>query len=242
MNTTTQDLTTMTPRAFDEALAVIHTAHSKNLSRLAYAQDIAHRAAGDRKTGYGRDAYWSMTNTEMEEKLTDRANADGPRSYAARNALRDLQADQELVKGTQDQIGAFDAVFRQRGGWSRFFLVSSNNGHIHSSMHCSTCRPTTQFGWLPEVSGKTEEEAVAAHGAMLCTVCFPSAPLDWTNHWDREEERKRAESCDGSGTYDWVPGTTRFGYAAGNGGKCSVCQGYAAATAGGKIRKHKPSA
>jgi hypothetical protein len=64
-------------------------------------------------------------------------------------------------------------------GWSRFFLVTSSVGHIHSSMCCSTCRPTTTYGWLPSLSGKSEEEAVEAHGPALCSVCFPSAPVEW---------------------------------------------------------------
>ena len=65
-------------------------------------------------------------------------------------------------------------------GWSRFFLVTSSAGHVHSSMHCSTCRPTTRYGWLPELSGKTEAVAVDELGPTLCTVCFPSAPVEYT--------------------------------------------------------------
>lgn len=73
----------------------------------------------------------------------------------------------------------FEALFEQER-WSRFFLVTSSQGHIHSSMSCGTCRPTTTFGWLPELSGSTEAEAVEQQGPALCTVCFPSAPLEWT--------------------------------------------------------------
>lgn len=65
-------------------------------------------------------------------------------------------------------------------GWSRFFLVTSSPGHVHSSMHCSTCRVTTKFGWLPELSGKDEATAVRELGPTLCSVCFPSAPVEWT--------------------------------------------------------------
>jgi hypothetical protein len=65
-------------------------------------------------------------------------------------------------------------------GWSRFFLVTSSSGHIHSSTHCSTCRLTTRYGWLPELSGKDEATAVAELGPTLCSVCFPSAPVEWT--------------------------------------------------------------
>jgi hypothetical protein len=58
-------------------------------------------------------------------------------------------------------------------------LVTSSNGHVHSSMYCSTCRPTTTYGWLPELSGKTEADAVDELGPNLCSVCFPTAPTDW---------------------------------------------------------------
>lgn len=242
-STTTQDLTTMTPQAFDEALAAIYTTHAKNLSRLDSAMGSLHRAAGDRRQGYGRRAHWGLSDNEAEARAEERADDDSTMLHIrkdAERALETLQQAREAVAATTAQIEERDDVFRARGGWSRFFLVENTNGHIHSSMHCSTCRPTTQFSWLPTVSGKTEKEAVSEHGPMLCTVCFPSAPLEWTNYWEKEEERKQAESCPGSGTFDWVEGTTRFGYAAGNGGTCSHCNGYAAATSSRKIRKHKP--
>jgi len=66
-------------------------------------------------------------------------------------------------------------------GWSRFFLVQNTNGHIHSTMSCSTCFADTDFAWLPELSGLTETDAVEAYGEILCSVCFPSAPVAWTN-------------------------------------------------------------
>lgn len=75
---------------------------------------------------------------------------------------------------------AYEAAEEEYAGWSRFFLVPA--GHIHSSMDCSSCnrgRNATMFSWLPELSGLTEADAVAAHGAHLCTVCFPSAPVEW---------------------------------------------------------------
>jgi hypothetical protein len=64
--------------------------------------------------------------------------------------------------------------------WSRFFLVQNVNGHIHSSMHCSTCRWDTQYAWLPTLSGLTETDAVEEQGPRLCSVCYPTAPVEWT--------------------------------------------------------------
>lgn len=106
-----------------------------------------------------------------------------------RFALISAGADriERLLDGEIDEAAASIEKIREQiaeleeryTGWSRFFLVTSSAGHIHSSMHCSTCRPTTTYGWLPELSGLTEAEAVAAHGPALCSVCFSSAPTEW---------------------------------------------------------------
>lgn len=107
------------------------------------------------------------------------------------------------------------------GGWSRFFLVQ----HIHSNMNCSSFRPTTRVGWLPNVSGLTEAEAVAEHGETLCTICFPDAPTELTT--------KTADPsvCAGTGKYS----ADRRRYVV-----CPDCgQTVNRITGSGKIRKHK---
>lgn len=86
----------------------------------------------------------------------------------------------ELFEQLDELRVRIDALEATYTGWSRFFLVTSSAGHVHSSTHCSTCRPTTRFGWLPELSGKDEATAVAELGPTLCSVCYPSAPVDWT--------------------------------------------------------------
>ena len=77
--------------------------------------------------------------------------------------------------------------------WSRFFLVLNTNGHIHRDMSCSTCFITTDFGWLPELSGLTEAAAVEQQGEILCSVCFPSAPVEWTNGRSNSDKAAKAE-------------------------------------------------
>jgi hypothetical protein len=99
---------------------------------------------------------------------------DADRPAAALVQRDELQAKLAELETRSDEL---EATYT---GWSRFFLVTSSPGHVHSSMHCSTCRPTTTFGWMPELSGKTEAEAVKELGPTLCSVCFPSAPVDWT--------------------------------------------------------------
>lgn len=123
--------------------------------------------------------------------------------------------------------------------WSRFFLVTSSaGGHIHSSMHCSTCRWDTGFAWLPDLSGLTEKDAVDAHGAILCTVCFPSAPVEWTNAHEVAAAEREAAKCPGSGEYAPAEALTqRRRYA-----HCPHCGYYASITSTGKLRGHKPEA
>lgn len=125
----------------------------------------------------------------------------------------------------------YEAEYRRRP-WSRFFLVNNSGGHIHSSTHCSTCFPTTRFGWLPEFSGQTEAEAVAKHGAILCTVCYPTAPVEWT-------DRRDDSVCEGSGDYYDHEQPHRVGYYSGNWATCQGCKTRQTVTKAGKIRKHK---
>jgi len=77
------------------------------------------------------------------------------------------------------EANELNAEFNRRP-WSRYFLVVSSAGHIHSSTSCQTCRLTTVFGWMPERSGQAEIEAIKSlgkHADALCSVCFPSAPV-----------------------------------------------------------------
>lgn len=79
-------------------------------------------------------------------------------------------------------------------GWQRFWLVtSSENGHVHRTTACSTCRPRTTFALLPDLSGLTEEDAVGSQGSILCSVCFPSAPVEWTNGEAKGKAQARAD-------------------------------------------------
>ena len=61
--------------------------------------------------------------------------------------------------------------------WTRYYLVDNTGGHVHSSMRCSTCFPTTRFYWLTKHSGISAEALVELAGEEACTVCFPDAPV-----------------------------------------------------------------
>ena len=110
-------------------------------------------------------------------------------------------------------------------GWQRFFLVPG--GHIHASTGCHSLRITTLITWLPSLSGETEAEAVAEHGALLCTKCFPSAPVEWTIG------KTDPSKCNGAPDRE----TRRGRYAA-----CRECGYVGALTTHGSLRKHKRQA
>jgi hypothetical protein len=69
--------------------------------------------------------------------------------------------------------------------WTRAFLVINSNGHVHSSMECSTCFDTTRYTWLVQYSNDDEATIVADAGQDACTVCYPSAPAETLNRPSR---------------------------------------------------------
>lgn len=134
-----------------------------------------------------------IADAEIEEARA-RARAARAENEISRYGLTERRAAErtaayELCATT---TAAADDVRSLYAGWSRFFLVQ--DGHIHRSMRCSTCYISTSFSWLPDLSGMTEAEAVAEYGGILCSVCYPSAPVEWTTGENRKDaERKDAE-------------------------------------------------
>lgn len=209
------DLTTATPVQVDTALAEIYERY------YAAQRDLALNA---------------KHIEDMETGLERKAQGDSRYLYWKQENLDALFEKREVLKAQAREIRAeerpYQAEYRSRP-WSRFFLVRNNGGHIHSSMDCSTCFPTTQFGWLPELSGLSEPDAVASQGAILCTVCYPTAPVEWT-------DRRDDSVCAGSGTWDYPSETARKGYAFGNYGVCTHCGQNVTLNKGtNKMRKHK---
>ena len=223
------------PAEIDARLAELFGSRLTTEARIASTVNAIHSYAEERPA---RGQSYRLT--------LDEAIASGPRNaYDARQfeyhveRLSTLRPElAELTAG----IDELDSIFRSVGGWSRFFLVPG--GHVHSAMDCSTCnngKTATKFGWLPTLSGKTEADAVAEHGALLCTVCYPSAPVEWTNHYDELAAAKKSSSCSGSGTYNYPNETARLGYYTGNYGVCSDCGQRVTVTSTGKLRTHKPT-
>lgn len=110
--------------------------------------------------------------------------------------LEQAQARVDEVRGVieplREQMAAIDDEHARRGRWPRAFVVPQ--GHVHSSLGCATCYPTTRFQLLPEYSDKTETELVDDAGDRACTVCFPSAPVDRPTKMELPEERQAREA------------------------------------------------
>lgn len=104
--------------------------------------------------------------------------ADEAGDRAAMNRFMDLIVRAGNQQAELDkEMRPLTAEWTRRHGWTRYYLVDSHDGHVHSSTGCSSCFPTTAFYWLTSESGKTAEQIVTEAQAQACTVCFPWAPV-----------------------------------------------------------------
>lgn len=226
---------TATPREIDTKLAELFTTAQTAQAGIDAAADSLYRLAGDRGRYVSRSRkVYSITLEAAEAATRQVATGGGYDAERAARLIAGIDAARAEIAAADEAAAPLEAEFAARR-WSRFFLVTSSNGHIHRSMDCSTCNIRTAYGWLPELSGKTEADAVAAHGALLCTVCFPSAPVEWTNGRDAKTDGL----CPGSRTLSYPRETARLGYASGNYGVCSHCSQAITVTSTGKLKAHK---
>jgi hypothetical protein len=247
----TATTTLSTPLEVDSKLADLYEAHARIDSKLDSLRSTILGMADAKYYYRGRRRVTDMTEEEAVEILS--ANRDGRNvRYGMQTngeVLDRLDAEYEKAFESLEEIGSVQKLYT---GWSRFFVVTSSNGHIHSSTHCSTCRPTTTYGWLPNLSGKTEAEAIAFFGVAaecLCSVCFPNAPTKDRNLTAKEREdllagrtpeaKPEKTYCPGSGSYGAQP--SRQGYCAGNYATCSHCGSRVTTTTRNsmKLRKHE---
>lgn len=257
------DLTTATPAAIDTKLAEIDTATREAEAKAAAAWKRVVRAATRYVGKEGKSERvgrkWvalEATAEEIAASLVEAAEFEGMDITALPTATErvkawnglDLIEAQFAFKEIANQVPAikatatpYEAEYVGRGGWSRFFLVTSSAGHIHSSMNCSTCNFRTTYGWYPEFSGQTMAEAIAAwdergSAEVLCTTCFPNAPVA------RTQPQVDPNQCPGSGTLNYPQETARLGFYSGNYGVCRHCDEKITVTSTGKMRKHKTAA
>ena len=135
---------------------------------------------------------------EERQQLIDLAKKNAEPYYelpSLEKALENIALKEAEIARLKAEIAPLDALY-YANQWQRFFLVTNTNGHVHRSMNCSTTYPTTDWAWLPHLSGLTDKEAVDDQGGILCTHCFPDAPSDYTSGESkakREGREQRAE-------------------------------------------------
>lgn len=105
-------------------------------------------------------------------------------------AEREMPEAQDKANAAAEATAAHEANY---AGWARFWLVNNTDGHIHRRTTCSTLRWDTRISLLPTLSGTDEATAVAEQGEILCSVCFPDAPVAWTNGVSKATQAERAE-------------------------------------------------
>lgn len=255
---TAEQVTTMTPPQIDALNAACAEEQRRITDASSRAGDRLQRGLGEKKTAGTRAAAprWPLSYNEARAKAEDYlANppAEVPDKLARYNRmltvttflerLRKALADIDVTIAqtyalSEGPRAVLQKEFERRGGWNRFFLVPG--GHLHSHWSCRTLLPTTLFSWLPELSGLTEDDAVAAHGPLLCTVCFPSAPVEWKrNPSELAREAKAATECKGSREH--VELDARMARRTSKCATCPVCgKTDVSVTSTWKLRAHKP--
>jgi hypothetical protein len=234
---------TVNPVEIDTELAALWGHYAELGRTLDSVVSDLHYDANDKKIRVGRSTRWAMSTTEAVTAAQTRLDAGEVKSWDVASATRALTRYADLVAHRamkREEIAVLDAVY-DAAPWSRFFEVTSSDGHIHSSMSCSTCnngRYMTDFVWHPELSGLTEADAVKALGPILCSVCFASAPISWQQ--SRAEVRAAADKasglyCDGTMARDIKWRNSPYG-------TCTTCEQTVSVTSTGKARKHKKEA
>lgn len=137
-----------------------------------------HSIVGDQ---YDRRTGWEMTTPQVtnaaERIIFGKVPSDDSTRKQAERAIHDFDEALNAQNAAEVTFGRLEAEYQRRGGWPRAFLVNNQNGHVHKDRRCSTCKPTTQYKWMTDYSGKTEAEIVEAAGERACTVCYPTAPV-----------------------------------------------------------------
>ena len=226
----------MTPREVDTELARLDERARIIRHAIERFVERAHRTLDESPTRRDGVTTWPTSDPEAVAAVRALAASGAPRvlgRFYAGDVVADLDSAIAELAEVEAEMEPLDAEFARRG-WSRFFLVTSSDGHIHSSRSCSTCYITTGFGWLPALSGLDEAAAVAAHGPLLCSVCYPSAPAEWTQ--GRPAQTAEEAAADGKCINRNGINYRRVGMS--HYGDCPACGARGVAATGGGLRKH----
>lgn len=196
------------------AFAVSHDTIAADLYDKGYRLGLQSKMLGDdlkRTAGHERNYNYSGYQGSVEDAIATLgagiAKAQATDTYLvfrkrASDIIKDIEKYEQTVadlKVINQKIDDSETIY-ESFGWSRAFLVVANSGgHVHSSMRCSTCYPTTKFNWCVDYSGADEDDIVGDAGERACTVCYPTAPVDVLSRPSKifsEEERQKVAERD----------------------------------------------
>jgi hypothetical protein len=134
----------------------------------------------------GEIAYWSANAARAErlivslvkdlEKLGENLDEETLVYYREKRAGANRDAETAYAKANRirtEQLMPLNAEYNRRGGWTRYYMVDNNNGHLHTHTECRNTYPTTEWYWMTGLSGLTADEAVEQAGELSCLTCFP---------------------------------------------------------------------
>jgi hypothetical protein len=277
----TIDLTTLTPTEHDEVylsrlwdyhqaiwdyqLAGDHLVH--HIGTEIVSEPTDRKRWGERKVVHPKHGFTYQQRLSVAEfNGVNRLTPSDAYSLWLENGSKDYHGygakyEQALVayEGALHLVNECDDEYESRP-WNRYYLVTSSDGHIHSSTSCSTCnkgKEPTGFTLVPYLSGTSVSEAVADLGSALCSVCFPDAPVAHREQVKlsarlalilkekgseafkearakahADAEKRTADRCDGSGLQT-VPSERSSGWHV-----CPTCQ-FHSQRQSGKVRAHR---
>ncbi|MCX5066711.1 hypothetical protein OOJ91_12555 [Micromonospora lupini] len=238
------DITTATPAEIDTKLADIYGRAQQAQQKVISATSGLHYALNERRVRYGRRETWPTTTEEalaaVRARVADPEYREVPWGGSPAKSLTAYETAVTALDAVRAEADPLNAEFARRGGWTRFFSVKQHNGHIHSSMNCSTCNRgvyATEFGWNADLSGMSMAEAIThfdRRAYVLCTVCYPDAPVEWTVHTERTDRCKGTDRPPVEGTRK-KQGMRFYG-------QCPECSDRPYINVNGGLRAHKPKA
>lgn len=187
MSTPNLPLSEQTPPQIDGQIADLLALRSGVDSEIDRAYNLIHGAIGERLQSrrVGRTTVSEWPTNDHEAERIARLAADGAirpagadadlpayRQQQIRDALARLDAATAQRSELINQVAVLDAQYLLRGRWNRVYLVDNSNGHVHKHTHCRTCYDTTEYCWITDLSGASDEEVVALAGGRTCVVCF----------------------------------------------------------------------
>lgn len=184
----------------DTEIAAAHGAYAKAAEYLVSAM----------KSGVRRTRTPGLTNyTDIDTVNKVIAACAASTRYTAKRLADDIVKRRDQYVAARE---AYEQAEARYEGWRRYVLVPG--GHIHNGPYCHSLTPFTRRAWLPELSGLDAKDAVEQYGEILCSHCFPDAPVAWTLKKQGQSDAADDDFCPGSGTGETVEGTqNRRGYA-----------------------------